>query len=294
MRALVLVSNDATEWFESLQPQRLRMSVAAIKDKVILFSKAKSKRDLLSSISDIDDVSRDILTSLILQTPRGVLENVEVDCSVGISGEDVQTFETVLAKVQEVWGLRDRGGTTGEESTELFRRTILPLAHAALKVEIFDKYGAALLLNNHGAALKALLEVENLEVSMHTGPSANDVETIQGYENRIIEIQGLWEGLLNRTRSAGGNKSVSRLNVYQIEGRQFHNRWIVFHYLEDAKLLMGLPKGLQEFAPQKIREVTSFALNLDPSSITTVRSDWISFRKDLKRHAMSWIGNTRI
>jgi hypothetical protein len=294
MRALVLVSNDATEWFESLQPQRLRMSVAAVKDKIILFSNTKSKRDLLSSISDIDDISRDILTSLIIQTPRGVLENVEIDCSVGISNEEVQTFETVLAKVQEVCGLRDRGGTTGESSSELFRRTILPLAHAASKVEIFDKYGAALLLNNHGAALKALLEVDNLEVIMHTGPSANDVESIQGYENRIQEIQKLWEGLLNRTRSSVSNKSLSRLNIYQIEGRQFHNRWIVFHYLEDSKLLMGLPKGLQEFASEKIREVTSFALNEDPSNITTVRSDWINFRKDLKRHTGSWIGNTRI
>jgi hypothetical protein len=294
MRALVHVSNDATEWFESLESQRLRISVAAVKGKVILFSTTDSKRDLLQSLSSMKEPGKQILTTLIMETPRGAIEKVEVDCCVGASENEISTFESVMGKVQEVCGQRDKGAKKGDDSAELFRRAILPLALAASKVEIFDKYGAALLLNKQAAALKALLEVENLEVILHTGPIANDVESIQEYNLRLNEIEELWVGMLNRTRASQSNKSVSRLTIYPIEGSELHHRWMIFHFLEDSKLLMSLHKGLQEFAFPKIREFTNFNLREDASEITALRADWINFRKDVKRYSVSWAGKSRI
>jgi len=295
MRALVDVSSNPTEWFIDLQANSIGKSIAAIKGKVILLADGKSKESRIACLQSLSDRSKDLIIGFIENTLWGKRDSAEADLLVGVKDDLITAFddEESLKSIEEKLEARSRGAKAGDSSIEFLRRTILPFAKISSKVEIFDKWGAGMLLNNHFLPLKELLALPDVEICMFTGIAKNDIESNLAFDRRSIEIETKFESVGKAARGESSNSAISRLNSYLIEGKDLHNRWIVFHLLENKSLITSLPKGLVEFSPELILEATSVDLKEDSYNVANVRNQWQRYRPELPRKTSSWCGRVR-
>lgn len=295
MRALVDVSSNPTEWFIDLQANSIGKSIAAIKGKVILLADGKPKENRIACLQSLSDRSKDLIIGFIENTLWGKRDSAEADLLVGVKDELITTFddEESLKSLDEILEARSRGTKAGDSSIEFLRRAILPFAKISSKVEIFDKWGAGMLLNNNFLPLKELLALPDVEICMFTGIAKNDIESNLAFDIRSIEIETKFESVVKAARGESLNSSITRLHSYLIEGKDLHNRWIVFHLLENKSLIMSLPKGLVEFSPELMLEATSVDLKEDSYNVVNVRNQWQRYRPELPRKTSSWCGRVR-
>lgn len=295
MRALVDVSSNPTEWFIDLQANSIGKSIAAIKGKVILLADGKPKENRIACLQSLSDRSRDLIIGFIENTLWGKRDSAEADLLVGVKDELITTFddEESLKSIDEKLEARSRGTKAGDSSIEFLRRAILPFAKISSKVEIFDKWGAGMLLNNNFLPLKELLALPDVEICMFTGIAKNDIESNLAFDSRSIEIETKFESVVKAARGESSNSAITRLHSYLIEGKDLHNRWIVFHLLENKSLIMSLPKGLVEFSSELMLEATSVDLKEDSYNVANVRNQWHRYRPELPRKTSSWCGRVR-
>jgi len=295
MRALVDASNNPTEWFIDLQANSLGKAIAAIRGKVILLSDGKPKENRIAHLSSLSDRSKDLIIGFIENSLWGRGGRAVPDLIVGVTDETISTLDDDenIRTLEEISIARSRGSKTGDSSIEYMRRAILPFARISSKVEIFDKWGAGMLLNNQFVPLEELLALSDVEICLFTGIAKNDIENNLAFDKRSLEIESKFEAVVSKARGESSNTSITRLHSFLVEGKDLHNRWMVFHLLENRSLIMSLPKGLVEFSPDRLLEATSVDLREDSFNSSNVRNQWLKYRPHSPRKTSSWCGRVR-
>jgi len=295
MRALVQPSSNPTEWFLDLEPNSLGKTLAAIAGKVILLSDGKAKEERIACLTSLPDRSKDLIIGFMTESLWGRGGRETPDLVVGVDGETINVFDDYesFRVIDQIVKNRSRGSKKGDPSLDYLRRVILPFAKVSSKVEVFDKWIAGMLLNDQFLPLTELLAIPDLEISFFTGIAKNDIEDDLVFDKRSMEIEFKFESVISKARGESSNSSITRLNTLFIQGKDLHNRWIVFHLLENKTLIGDLNKGLVEFSPERLSETTSVTLIEDPFSSANVRNEWHKYRTDLPRKTSSWCGRVR-
>lgn len=295
MRVLVQASKDPSEWFDKVDKDNLRKSIALVKGKFILLTGSTHNSELFKSLEGFpDDECRELAVSFIENAPKGVLRAIDSDFCVATAENSIVTFDTIQPELDNLFELRSRGAAAGENVKDFFERTFLVLAKTATRVEIYDRYVGSIFLDKYVWPITELLKISNLEVVFFTGLEINDRETNSDFEERTSQLEQNLELLINKTRGSKNDESITRLVSLKIPRGHLHHRYAVFHFQGQPSLALSLLKGLKEFTYDAFKEATVLSVIDDSNLVLTIRQQWNSYVKSEQSRSAGWSGRTRI
>ena len=259
MRAVVAVTGDPSEWFDSIDDIRqIRRDLIIIKDQVLLVSDAKARRNMQARIAEIHNSTvRGMLSDFIQTIPiSDATAEADTDFQLGPSSEDWSTFDKLIDEVslEDLVEERNRGMKVGDSRDKSFDRIFQPILPYVRSITLTDPYTGSAIWNmdsNRLWLLRKFLSLSNVSVNIFTtiprdeNRSRTDAEWASQVEDRF--------GRLCREINFVGK---ARVELFKPKSSIFHHRRILFEF-EKSNISRQLDKGIEGFARDPIPEASA-------------------------------------
>jgi hypothetical protein len=275
MKVIAQITSEIDQWFVSTNDLRsIRHAKKLLLNKLLLVADNDFKSKFGDSVrqSFSPEVVGAVL-DLISLMPRATLQpSIKTDAAIGLEYSNGRTLDELADddNIDILFGMRTATVQKGDARVNAYQRTLQPLASAARRIDIADRYASAVIVDhnqNRNWLLRKFLENPNLTVCVYTGLQPNPPNSFESESERMQKLETNVHMLLEQCKSFSGKL---HLEVFEVNKQIFHNRRIRFSY-EHADISVLLEKGLDTFANDPLPEQQVMA-TLQPGDFSTYLS----------------------